>query len=149
MILVREAIMLGDRLKEMREATPEIAEKIRKFQEVLRRLPDATPNVSAGYGFSIMNLQPGFRCVNRSWFVSTQPQNNGLIEIASVYTVLPDRDESEERAQEDWFGFFLMGTPETDPTSYARWMEQVRDPNMWRRPDQEFEIEAAFDESFQ
>ncbi len=67
--LMREVIDLGDRLKAMPEATPAIVHNIERFQAVLRRLPEATPNVRASYGFEVVKLTPEFAGVNRGWDV--------------------------------------------------------------------------------
>lgn len=88
--LIKAAIELGDTLLRLPEITEKSREDIARFQEVLRRLPEATLGVSAEYGFAIVNYEPDFRGVNRDWFVSIM--RDGLIEISSIYKVLPDRD---------------------------------------------------------
>ena len=53
-ILINGAIALGDGLTTMAEATAEDVSNIQKLQEVLWRLPEYTPNLSADYRFGVL-----------------------------------------------------------------------------------------------
>lgn len=71
-VLFREAILLGDRLAAMPEATPEIVTKIRLFQAVLARLPEVPTIWYGGLDFGVLNLEPDFCGVNRSGTSTTR-----------------------------------------------------------------------------
>ncbi len=143
--LMREVIALGDRLKALPEATPEIVENIERLQVVLRRLPEATPNVDASFGFNVLKLEPEFVGINRGWHVYQETiDGKPAISITSLFTIVPDRDEQFERAQEHYHTFHVGRRPLGLPRNYTEWIEEVRDPDRWRNPDQDFEVEADF-----
>jgi hypothetical protein len=145
-ILINGAIALGDTLKTMPEASAKDVLNIEKLQEVLRRLPEYTPNLSADYRFSVINITDiNFRGINRGWGVYINPNANGLIEIASHYTILPDRDEDLEHDKEFYFTFILDDGWDYDPKYFLEWIEEVKDPNQYRNPEQEFEIITHFE----
>ena len=141
-LLINGAIALGDRLKLMPEAAHDDVKNIERFQAVLRRLPEGSPDVTASYGFSVMKLDLDFVGVNRSWFVDLSP--DGRVEMASFYTIVPDRDEQLERSKEFSFVFTYREALPYSPKYYREWMEEVRDPDRWRNPQQDFEIDTVF-----
>lgn len=145
-ILINGAIALGDTLKTMPEATADDVCNIEKLQEVLRRLPEYTPNLSADYSFGVLNVTDiNFRGINRGWGVYINPGPDGLIEIASHYTILPDRDEDLEHEKEFYFFFSTQDQWEWNPKYFLEWIEEVKDPNRYRNPEQEFEINTHFE----
>jgi hypothetical protein len=141
--LIGAAIGLGDSLLGM----PELSEKNRKditcFQEILRLLPKATLHVIATYSFAVSKVELGFQGVNREWYVSLE--ENGLIEIGSIYVVVPYADERTERFMEDLFMFEPGWSRDNHPEAWLKWAREVSEPNRWRRGDQDFEIDTDFE----
>ena len=108
---------------------PEPTEKnrsdITRLQEILRRLPKPLPNVFASYSFSVSKLEPSFRGVNRECCVMLERE--GLIEIPSIYVVVPDRDEHREKMMEDRFMFWPGIRQDYHPDAWLKWARQVSD----------------------
>ena len=127
----------------MPEIIPQNVKDITSFQGVLRRLPEATPNVDAEYGFAIINYDPDFMGANQDWFVSIM--RNGLIEVSIIYVDLPGRNWNIEQGEEDTFMFEPGYAREYSAERYQKWIDEVADPNRWRRPAQDFEMETHFE----
>jgi hypothetical protein len=146
LFLIKAAISFGDRLKILPEITSVDIENINNLQAILLQLPKYTPNIDAEYGFGVTSYEMDYEGINRGWYVSLDTKRHNLIEIFSIYVIRPDdaRDEDLERSSEYNFMFSLDNESFSSLKSYEGWIEEVRDPNRWRNPKQEFEIETDY-----
>lgn len=150
-VLFREAILLGDRLAGMPEATPEVVRKIRLFQALLARLPEVPTIWYGGLDFGVLNLEPDFCGVNRSWYVNYEAKMERCLTVGTIVVTVDHGyrcAEGEDRSAEDWFTFHPDEASKFDPRYYRAWLDAVRDPNQFRNPHQEFEVDAYYETEF-
>lgn len=140
-VLINGAIAFGNTLKTMPEATKKDIANIEKVQDVLRRLPEYTPNIEASYGFNVGSHDVNSLCVNRGWHVYIEGRFDGRIEIGSYYNTA-DRNEDLERSKEFNFFFDLKYSFPFPKKIYLEWIEEVKNPNQYRKPGQYFELDT-------
>ena len=145
LMLIQEAIKLGDKLKQLPEATREITENIGKLQDVLRKIPEYIPDVDAEYYFGQYCMDEDFQGAIRGWGVCTQRSGSLWVPVLfSICTFVPyDLERGFE--EEDYFEFLPESRPINDCNDYQRWISQVQDPGgSWRDAHLDFEVKADF-----
>lgn len=140
--LLHAAVGLGDWILAQRGVSRRQKRAVAALQDALRSLPGTPPPLIAEYGFHARWESPDGKGLYRAWRVALSPSG---IEIYSVFS--PDEKiEFEDKVARELNFWQRPAKPAThDGFFYEEWIDEVSNPDQFRRTAALFECMAELE----